>query len=56
MQKIKDKSKKINVRYLQTIFNFVFVKLIFMMVFHNILNLLSLAFLPIGRQVIFCFF
>ena len=44
MQKIKDKSKKIKVRHLQTIFNFFFVKLIFMLVFHNILNLLSLDF------------
>jgi hypothetical protein len=41
MQKIKDKSKKIKVSHLQTIFNIFFVKLIFMLVFHNILNLLS---------------
>jgi len=43
MQKIKDKSKKIKVRHLQTIFNIFFVKLIFMLVFHNVLNPLSLA-------------
>jgi hypothetical protein len=44
MQKIKDKSKKIKVSHLQTIFNIIFVKLIFMIVFHNVLNLLSLSF------------
>lgn len=41
MQKIKDKSKKMKVRHLQTIFNILFVKLIFMLVFHNVLSLLS---------------
>jgi len=56
MQKIKDKSrseaktqseawgKKIKVRHLQTIFNIFFVKSIFMIIFHNVLNLLSLTF------------
>ena len=36
--------KKIKVRHLQTIFNIFFVKSIFMIIFHNVLNLLSLTF------------
>ena len=46
MQKIKDKSKKIKVRHLEPIFNIIFAKLIFMLAFHNVLTLLSLAFPP----------
>jgi hypothetical protein len=44
MQKIKDKRIKIRVRHLLTIFNIPFVKFIFMIVFHNVLDLLSLSF------------
>jgi hypothetical protein len=44
MQKIKDKCKKIKVNLLKTNFKIFSVKMIFMIVFHNILNLLSLAF------------
>ena len=39
MQKIKDKSKKIKVNQLQTNFKIYYVKLIFMIAFHNVLNL-----------------
>ena len=42
-KKIKDKSKKIKVRHLQTNFN-IFFKVDFYDYFPNILNLLSLAF------------
>jgi len=44
MQKIKDKSKKIKVRHLQTTFNIFFCKVDFYDFFHNVLNLLSLTF------------
>jgi hypothetical protein len=51
MQKIKDmlrqaqqSSKKIKVNKLQPNFKFFLVKLILMIIFHNVLNLLSLAF------------
>jgi hypothetical protein len=69
MQKIKEmlrqaqqSSKKIKVNQLQTNFKIFSVNMIFMIVFHNVLNLLSLAFcLPAcpayrqtgGRQVVF---
>ena len=39
MQKIKDKSKKIKVNQLQTNINIFYVKLIFTITFHNVLNL-----------------
>jgi hypothetical protein len=61
MQKIKDKSKKlkssrnpasagIKVHLLQIIFNIPFEKFIFMIVLHNILNLLSLSFYPLSFE------
>jgi len=44
MQKIKDKSKKIKVKHLQTIFYIFIEKLISIIILHIVLNLLSLAF------------
>ena len=42
--------KKIKVSHLQTIFNIFFVKLIFMMMFHNVLNLLSFVFFEVYER------
>ena len=44
MQKIKDKSNKIKVNQLQTNFEIYSVKLILMITYHNVLNLLSCDF------------
>ena len=43
MQKIKDKSKKIKVSNIPTIFNILFTGFILLIVLHNVLNLLSLS-------------